>query len=96
MVVTSSTPPTVNRSEIRGEIRALESQLVEWRRCFHQRPELGFTEHLTSAFVSQKLQEWGIKHQTGIAQTGIVATIESDRNGPVLAIRADIDRKSVV
>ncbi|MEQ8757254.1 MAG: M20 family metallopeptidase [Coleofasciculus sp. G1-WW12-02] len=91
MVVTSSTPPTVNGSEIRREIRALESQLVEWRRRLHQHPELGFTEHLTSAFVSQKLQEWGIEHQTGIAQTGIVAIIKSDRTGPVLAIRADMD-----
>ncbi|MEQ9671622.1 M20 family metallopeptidase [Coleofasciculus sp. G2-EDA-02] len=91
MVFTSSTPPTVNGSEIRREIRALESQLVEWRRRLHQHPELGFTEHLTSAFVSQKLQEWGIEHQTGIAQTGIVAIIKSDRTGPVLAIRADMD-----
>ncbi|MFP5273750.1 M20 family metallopeptidase [Coleofasciculus sp.] len=91
MVVTSSTPPTVNGAEIRREIRALESQLVEWRRRLHQHPELGFTEHLTSAFVSQKLQEWGIEHQTGIAQTGIVAIIKSDRTGPVLAIRADMD-----
>jgi amidohydrolase len=91
MVVTPSIPPTVNGSEIRGEIRALESQLVEWRRRFHQRPELGFTEHLTAGFVAQKLQEWGIEHQTGIAQTGIVATIEGDRKGPVLAIRADMD-----
>lgn len=91
MVVTSSTPPTVNGSQIRGEIRALQSQLVEWRRRLHQHPELGFTEHLTSAFVSQKLQEWGIEHQTGIAQTGIVAIIKSDRTGPVLAIRADMD-----
>ncbi|MEQ9552423.1 MAG: M20 family metallopeptidase [Coleofasciculus sp. G3-WIS-01] len=91
MVVTSSTPPTVNGSEIRREIRALQSQLVEWRRRLHQHPELGFTEHLTSAFVSQKLQEWGIEHQTGIAQTGIVAIIKSDRTGPVLAIRADMD-----
>lgn len=91
MVVTSSTPPTVDGSEIRGEIRALQSQLVEWRRRLHQHPELGFTEHLTAAFVAQKLQEWGIEHQTGIAKTGIVATIEGDRKGPVLAIRADMD-----
>jgi amidohydrolase len=69
----------------------LQSQLVEWRRRLHQHPELGFTEHLTARFVSQKLQEWGIEHQTGIAKTGIVATIEGDRTGPVLAIRADMD-----
>ena len=81
----------VDLAQIRLEIRALQSQLVGWRRRLHQRPELGFQEKLTADFVSQKLQAWGIEHQTGIAKTGIVATIKSDRPGPVLAIRADMD-----
>lgn len=79
------------QSQLRLEIRKLQPQLVEWRRHLHQRPELGFKEHLTAEFIAQKLQEWGIEHQTGVAQTGIVATIDSGRPGPVLAIRADID-----
>ncbi|NEP63466.1 MAG: class I tRNA ligase family protein, partial [Symploca sp. SIO2G7] len=45
----------------------------------HQKPELGFQEHMTSEFIAQKLQEWGIKHQTGIAKTGIVATVSGNR-----------------
>ena len=81
----------VDLAQIRLEIRALQSQLVGWRRRLHQRPELGFQEKLTADFVSQKLQAWGIEHQTGIAKTGIVGTIKSDRPGPVLAIRADMD-----
>jgi amidohydrolase len=32
-----------------------------------------------------------VPHQTGIAQTGIVAVVEGARPGPVLAIRADMD-----
>jgi amidohydrolase len=57
----------------------------------HQQPELGFREQLTAAFIHQKLTEWGIEHQTGIAQTGVVAVIHGDRPGKVLAIRADMD-----
>lgn len=91
MVSTFPNPPSVDLSQIRLNIRALQPQLVEWRRHLHQRPELGFKEQLTAQFVAQKLQEWGIEHQTGIAKTGIVATISSDRPGPVLAIRADMD-----
>jgi amidohydrolase len=64
---------------------------VTWRRTLHQRPELGFTEKLTADFIAQKLQDWGIPHQTEIAQTGIVATLEGNRPGRVLAIRADMD-----
>ena len=78
-------------NQIRLDIQTLQSQLVQWRRCLHQRPELGFQEHLTAQLVAQKLEEWGIEHQTEIAKTGIVATIEGDRPGPVLAIRADMD-----
>lgn len=102
---TSSNPLFIDLpSRVRSEIQVLQPGLVEWRRRLHQRPELGFKEQLTSEFISQKLIEWGIEHQTGIAKTGIVATIEGKRQEargkgriraesgvPVLAIRADMD-----
>ncbi len=91
MISSLSQALSVNFSQIRLEIRAIEAQLVQWRRQFHQRPELGFREQLTAAFVTGKLSEMGIKHQTGIAKTGIVATVDSLYPGPVLAIRADMD-----
>jgi amidohydrolase len=93
MVSTFPHPSNVDLSRVRLEIRSLQPQLVEWRRRLHQQPELGFQEKLTSEFVSQKLQEWGIEHQTGIAETGIVAIIKGDKidSGKVLAIRADMD-----
>jgi len=91
MVSTPLTPLAVDASRIRPAIRSLQPQIVEWRRFLHQKPELGFREFITSDFVTQKLREWGIPHETGIAKTGIVATITSDRPGPVFAIRADMD-----
>jgi amidohydrolase len=91
MVSTFLGSPSVDLSRIRLEIRALQSHLVVWRRHIHQRPELGFQEQLTAEFIAEKLEEWGIPHETGIAKTGIVATIEGNRPGKVLAIRADMD-----
>lgn len=91
MVSTFPTPHSVDLSQIRLTIRALQPELVEWRRRLHQRPELGFQEQRTAEFITKKLQEWEIDHQIGIAKTGIVATIASNRPGPVLAIRADMD-----
>jgi amidohydrolase len=76
---------------LRPTIQSLQPSLVDWRRKLHQRPELGFCEQLTALVVSQKLTEWGIEHQTGIAKTGIVATIKGNGTGRVLAIRADMD-----
>jgi amidohydrolase len=91
MVFTVTASPTVDTSRIRLQIRALQPQLSVWRRRLHQRPELGFQEQFTAEFIAGKLREWGIEHETGIAQTGIVAVVTGDRPGPVLAIRADMD-----
>jgi amidohydrolase len=91
----STFPASADLSRVRLDIRSLHPQIIEWRRLIHQKPELAFKEEITSKLVSQKLAEWGIEHQTGIAKTGIVATIkgskaESNLNR-VLAIRADMD-----
>ena len=96
MVFTFPNSASANLSRVRLDIRSLHPQIIEWRRLIHQKPELAFKEELTSKFISQKLQEWGIEHLTGIAKTGIVATIKGSKQGEshqnqVLAIRADMD-----
>ncbi|MEQ8996221.1 MAG: M20 family metallopeptidase [Coleofasciculus sp. B1-GNL1-01] len=83
-----------NQLHRRHKIHRLQPNLVQWRRHIHQHPELAFQEHQTANFISQKLTEWGITHQTGIAKTGIIAQIEGTKpsvNPQNLAIRADMD-----
>ncbi|HEY9735051.1 MAG TPA: M20 family metallopeptidase [Trichocoleus sp.] len=82
---------SVRLDSIRLTIANLQPQLIEWRRRLHQQPELGFNEHQTAKFISQKLTEWGVPHQSGVAGTGIVATVSGHAPGPVLGIRADMD-----
>ncbi|GBE73015.1 N-acyl-L-amino acid amidohydrolase [Microcystis aeruginosa NIES-87] len=91
MISSFPVPNSLNCPQIRLAIRSLQPQLVHWRRQIHQKPELGFQEHLTASLISQTLTKYGIDHQTGIAGTGIVATIEGSQPGPVLALRADMD-----
>lgn len=97
MVSTYPASTTVKLSHVRLAIRSLQPQLVEWRRHIHQRPELGFQEKLTAEYIAQKLYEWGIDYETGIAKTGTVAIIKGTKQTTapntqkVLAIRADID-----
>ena len=91
MVFTVESAQSIDLSQIRPEILDLQSDLVQWRRRLHQKPELGFEEHLTAKFIEQQLQKWDISYQTAIAKTGIVATITSNSSGKVLAIRADMD-----
>ncbi len=90
-MVSSLSPHPLDATRIRAAIQTLQPELVAWRRQLHQKPESGFREQLTAAFIAQKLEEWGIEHQTGIAQTGIVAIVRGDRPGAVLGIRADMD-----
>ncbi|VEP18519.1 putative amidohydrolase YhaA [Hyella patelloides LEGE 07179] len=91
MVLTTNIANSINFSHIRPEIRDLQTQLVTWRRNIHQKPELGFQEHITAALVSQQLSAWSIPHQTSVAKTGVVAIIEGNQPGKVIAIRADMD-----
>lgn len=69
--------------------RAIESQLVAWRRTFHHHPELGFQEVHTAARAAAILAELGCQVVTGVGRTGIVAELGDGK--PLIAIRADMD-----
>ncbi len=70
---------------------AVQPQVVEWRRWFHQNPELSNREFNTSARIAEILREMGLEPKTGIAHTGVIAIIEGGLPGPLVAIRTDID-----
>ncbi|MFN4099136.1 MAG: M20 aminoacylase family protein [Pararhodobacter sp.] len=67
-------------------------QMTEWRRHLHQNPETRFDCENTAAFIAARLREFGISEiHEGIAQSGIVAIIEGQGDGPTIGLRADID-----
>lgn len=74
------------------QANGLSDQLIEWRRKFHQHPELSFQEFGTSQFVAEVLKKIkGFHVETGIGvETSVVGTLTSGE-GPVIAIRADMD-----
>jgi amidohydrolase len=73
-----------------------QPQVVEWRRWFHENPELSNREFNTAKKIEEILREMGLEPQTGVAHTGIVAVIEGGKPGPMVAIRADMDGLPVV
>ncbi len=73
------------------QAKAMEDKVIEWRRHFHQYPELSNQETKTAAFVAEHLKSLGLKVQTGVAKTGVVALLETGNSGPVIALRADMD-----
>jgi len=69
--------------------RAIEPQLVAWRRLIHHHPELGFQEAHTAAWAAEILEKLGCRVRTEVGKTGVVADL--GEGGPRIAIRADMD-----
>ncbi|MBF0518846.1 MAG: amidohydrolase [Nitrospirae bacterium] len=65
--------------------------MVEIRRTIHRTPELGFTEHETSALICRKLQELGLDYTAGVAGTGVLGRITANSGAKTVAVRADMD-----
>lgn len=83
--------PTNIKIDFKAEAEALRHELIARRRDFHRYPELAFEEVRTSKIIAQELTNLGLEVQTGIAQTGIVAILEGDEDGPTILYRADMD-----
>lgn len=78
--------PVVNR------IAEFSEDMKTWRRWMHQHPEIQFDCHETAAFVAERLREFGVDEiHEGIAQSGIVAIINGQGDGPTIGLRADMD-----
>ncbi len=69
----------------------IDQQVIDWRRHFHKFPELSNREFETAKRIAEELEKMGLKPETGIAKTGVVAVLETGRPGPTIGLRADID-----
>lgn len=72
-----------------NKARAIQEDLIAWRRDFHMHPELGFRETRTPARVADTLEKLGCRVRRNVGRTGVVAELGNGK--PILAIRADMD-----
>lgn len=79
------------QSQLESDIESIEPKVIDWRRDFHQHPELSNREFRTSAKIAEYLKSLGLEVQTGVAKTGVVGLLKGDYPGKVVALRADID-----
>jgi amidohydrolase len=71
--------------------RQYTPDLISIRHHIHANPELSFQEYNTSAFIQDKLKEYGIPF-TVMAETGVVGLIEGQEpQSRCMALRADMD-----
>ncbi len=91
LAILTATVGYSQNGNIDKDIKQIESKVIEWRRHFHQNPELSNREFKTAEKIAEHLKSLGMEVQTGIAHTGVVGILKGDNPGKVLALRADID-----
>ncbi|PKG23303.1 amidohydrolase [Niallia nealsonii] len=69
----------------------LEAELISIRRHLHQHPELSNEEFATTQYILKWLHEKNIEIRDTLLPTGVFADIKGGKQGPTIAIRADID-----
>ena len=76
------------------EARELEEYIIKQRREFHKVPETLYEEIITSGLIKKELEKIGYITES-TAKTGIIAVLKGTADGPVIALRADIDGLNV-
>ncbi len=79
---------------VKNRLAEMQPEIQGWRRHLHENPELLFDTHETSAFVEERLKEFGVDEiVTGMGRTGVVGVIKGKTNnsGRTIGLRADMD-----
>ena len=76
--------------------KQVEPNLIEWRRHFHEFPELSNREFNTGKYIADYLKSIGLEVKYPIAKTGVVAILKGAKPGPNIGLRADIDALPVL
>jgi hippurate hydrolase len=83
--------PSQTHDPVEAGIAVHLDEFIALRHDLHHYPELAFQELRTSKLVASYLSSWGYEVATGIAGTGIVATLARGTGKQAIAIRADMD-----
>ncbi|GJM34387.1 MAG: N-acyl-L-amino acid amidohydrolase [Saprospiraceae bacterium] len=80
------------KEKIKSLAGEIHEEVIAIRRHLHQHPELSFKEDKTGQFIAEKLKEFGITHEHGVAENGVVGLIKGrNPDQRIIALRADID-----
>ena len=84
------------QTKLDQKAKELEAKVIEWRRHFHQYPELSNREFKTGKMIADHLTSLGLEVRYPVAKTGAVGILRTGKPGPTIALRADIDALPVV
>ena len=79
------------KEEVCRKIDENREELFETVRALSRMPELGFKEYRTSRFVEEKLKGLGLSCETGLAKTGLRASVKGKESRRNIAIIGELD-----
>lgn len=91
MIISTECTIAQGDAMLEAKVNEINEQVISWRRDLHQYPELSNREFKTAAKVEAHLRSLGLEVKTKIAHTGVVGVLNSHMEGPVVALRADMD-----
>ena len=72
-------------------VREVNQDVLRWRRHIHANPELSFEEAATADYIAEQLSAIPGVTLTRLTPNSVIAELTGDHNGPIYALRADID-----
>jgi amidohydrolase len=79
------------KDRVCAAIDAKREQIVGIGETIMSNPETGFREVKTEALVAKTFRDLGLEAETGLAITGVKATLNGQNNGPNLALIGELD-----
>lgn len=79
------------KASLVDRIEKNREEIIGIGEAIYKTPETGFKEFKTSAFVKDKLMEWGLEYSSLEEYPGIKVTLDSGKEGPAVAVVAELD-----
>ena len=91
-MTSTDTQAADTQTAVRAAVERILPEVVETRHHLHRNPELSGAEEGTAALVAGHLRALGLTDvRTNIAGHGVTAVLPGAGDGPLLALRADMD-----
>lgn len=81
----------MNKAELFALVEKYTEHTITLRRDIHANPELSDQEFRTSKVVCAELERLGIPYERWDDHTAVIGLIQGGEEGPVIALRADMD-----
>ena len=79
------------KEQVCAAIDARRDEIIRIGETILHNPETGFKESKTAQLVAAKMEELGLRPQTGLALTGVKGRVDGGKPGPTLALLGELD-----